>query len=101
VITVSSNPLAGIEADIDTWADHLKSAVVPAIHDGAELVERFSKSAVVQEIEQLAEPLDPEIEAAIVAIIRGAGSAAAKIAQLTAPEPDTPVGVDAEPEPPA
>jgi hypothetical protein len=98
VITVA-NPLAGIEEKISAFADDLKASVVPVIHDGAGLLEKFSKSLIVQEVEQLVAPLDPADEAMVAGLIRSLGASAAKIAQLTAPEPAVPVGVDAEPDP--
>ena len=42
-------------------------------------------SKIVQEVEQLAAPLEPAAEEAIATLIREAGAAAARIAELTAP----------------
>ena len=69
---------------------------LPVIHDGALALGRFTQSKVVAEIQQLAQPLDPELDTFLAGIVRTAGEAAAKIAALTAP-PATPAGADAEP----
>ena len=91
-----SNPLADIEARLSSYADDLKTSVVPVIHDGASLLERFSTSKIVQEVEQLAAPLEPAAEEAIATLIREAGAAAARIAELTAP-PAAPAEPPSEP----
>ena len=85
-----SNPLADIEARLTAYADDLKASVVPVVHDGATLLERFSTSRIVQEVEQLTAPLDPAAEEAIATLIREAGAAAARIAELTAPPAEPP-----------
>ena len=88
-------------SDIETRLRDLAADALPVIRDGAETLAHLTQSKIVAELQQLAAPLDPEVESAIAAIIRSAGQAADKIAQLTAPEPDGPAGLDAEPEPPA
>jgi len=80
-----TNILSEIENDLGTFAEHLKSSVVPVVHDGAELLERFSTSKIVQEVQQLAAPLLPADEELVAGMIRSLGAAAARIAELTAP----------------
>ncbi len=98
--------LDGIEAELDAFAadardkiEHLVAVAKPAIHDGADTLERLAQSKVVAEIIALTGPLDPALDEALASVVRGAAAAAEKIAELTAPPPDTPAGVDAEPEP--
>jgi hypothetical protein len=87
--------LTEVEDGLGTWiddlrarADQLEQHFRPVIHDGAVALERMSQSPIVSELMQLGEGALPEsTEAAIVAIIRDAGTAAAKVAELTAPPP--------------
>jgi hypothetical protein len=88
-------------SDIEARLRNLAADALPVIHDGAVTLEHLAQSKIVAELQVLAAPLDPALEAAIAAIIRAAGEAAAKIAALTVPEAAVPVGLDAEPEPPA
>jgi hypothetical protein len=94
-------PLEDIESRLAAYADDVKAAIVPAVHDAAALIARLSTSPVVQEIEQLVAPLEPADEQFIAGLIRSLGAKAAQIAKLTAPEPSDPVGLDAQQEPPA
>lgn len=88
-------------ADIETRLRDLADDALPVIHDGAETLAKLTQSPIVAELQQLIAPLDPAVEAAVAAIIRSAGEAAEKVAELTAAPADTPAGLDAEPEPPA
>ena len=92
-----SNPLIDIETELGNFADHLKAELLPVVHDGAQLLERFSTSAIVQEVQQLAAPLEGPDEAIVVGMIRSLGAAAAKIAELTAPPAEAAPEAPAEP----
>jgi hypothetical protein len=91
------NALHDIEAELAAFADRVKTALVPVVHDGAETLARLSASRIVQEVLQFTEPLDPADEEMAAALIRTLGEKAAQIAQLTAPPAETPAGADAEP----
>lgn len=82
--------LSDAETEIRTWIDNR----LPAIHDAAVTLEKVSRSPITAEVMALTAPLDPAVEQAIVILIRGAGEAAAKVAQDT--EPPVPVGLDAD-----
>jgi hypothetical protein len=86
-------------SDIETRLRDLAADALPVIHDSAETIDRLAQSKVVAEIIALTGPLDPDLDEALASVVRGAAAAAEKIAELTAPPPDTPAGVDAEPEP--
>ena len=99
-----SNPLTGVEGDLSTFLadvrarfDRVEAESLPVIHDGALALEQLTQSKVVAEIQQLAQPLDPELDTFLAGIVRTAGEAAAKIAALTAPPAETPAGADADP----
>lgn len=85
--------LADIEArigqvaqDLLDHAEHLKSEVAPVVHDGAVTLQKLTSSKIVSELMQYGEEILPaDVTEAIVSIIRGAGEAANRIAQLTAP----------------
>ena len=87
--------IVNVLADVTAKLEHLSASAPQVIDDGATALERLSKSAIVGELEQLVAPLDPALEQAIAAIIRGAGDAAAKVASLTAP----PAPAEGEPAP--
>lgn len=91
--------LNGFIADVRAKVDRVEAESLPVIHSGALALEQLTQSKVVGEIQQLAEPLDPELDTFLAGIVRTAGEAAAKIAALTAPPAETPSGADAEPDP--
>lgn len=98
--------LSDIENDIRTWAadltdraDKLVTQAAPVVHDASETLESLTKSKIVTELQQYGEDLlPPETVDAIVSLIKGAGEAATKIAQLTAP-PAGPAADSAEAQP--
>ena len=84
------NALHDIEAELSAFADRMKAAIVPVVHDGAETLARLSQSSIVQEVLQLTEQLDPADEALVANMVKILGEKAAQIAQLTAPPPADP-----------
>lgn len=86
LLTDIADGLGGVVDELRTRADQIEQHFKPVIHDGAALLERLSQSTIVSELMQLADGVLPATtEQAIVAIIRDAGAAAARVAELTAP----------------
>lgn len=95
--------LTELEADLRAKADTLHAIGddiigrhAAVVHDAADALTRLTSSRIVTEVMQYGEDLlpSPTVDA-IVNLIRGAGDAAARIAQLTTP----PVAPPAEPAP--
>lgn len=83
---------ARVTADLQ----ELVTTAPPVIHDASESLARLSSSKIVVELEQLAQPIDPALEEVLAGMIRTAGAAASKVAELTAA-----ANPPAEPAPPA
>ena len=83
-----------------TRAEAIVREKLPVIHDAAVTLEGLTQNKIVAEVVQLGGTVLPDSTVELIAgLIRDAGTAAAKIAELTAPEPAVPAGVDAEPDP--
>ena len=80
---------------ITAGLDDLRQNAVPIVHDASESLERLTQTKVVNEILQFGGTIDPALDEALAAIVRGAGAAAAKVAELTAP----PAPAEGEPAP--
>ena len=69
-------------------ADQMEQQFKPVIHDAADSLAQLSQSRIVSELTQWGEAVLPSTTVdAIVAIIRDAGTVAARVSELTAPPP--------------
>lgn len=82
-------------------AESLLKEIAPVVHDGATTLQQLTSSKIVSEVMQYGEDILPaDVVDAVVTIIRGAGEAASKIAQLSAPaaEPASEPAQEAQPQ---
>ena len=82
------NGLRAMADDLRAKADEILGTHAAVVHDAAGVLQKLTTSRIVSEVMQYGEEFLPAGTVdAIVTVIRDAGEAAARIAQLTTPPP--------------